>query len=552
MKKNLVLAAFVVCVGGACSEPFREVFEDPVEDAGSEDVVDAGHDEHAPEEGLVDDRRVYEQDGLEPLVLRVRIDDLAQFRYVLDHPKDREAEVSALVQDDTFAQTATTANATLALRGKSTRDAEQKSFKIKLVDKSNPWRGHTTIHLNKHIYDHTRIRNKLSFDLFATIPQMTSLRTSFVHLFINGEDQGLYTQIESAKKSFLSAHGLDPNGTLYKADHFDFSRIDIATARDPVAFDYHLESKANPNPEKVVEMLDALNDWSRDIDEVIDEYFWRDNYLAWLASNVLMANTDTNNQNFYLYSPSDSERWYFLPWDYDCAWGWSDQPGETPEPRTSKGVANWWSPVIHNRFLRKDANAAELDVHIRTLLDSHLSHATVAERLQGYRDIVREFISRPPDLSMLKGALKATSTAQLVERWEAEFNRVGDFVNVGFDMYVEALQWPMPVWLGTPKQDGAELTFSWDESFHMQDHGLSYDFEFSKTPVFTEDDVVENRKGLLGTRLKVPAPPPGVYYFRVIIRDDVDPENHWQYGMNVFEDSENRKLHYGVRQFVVW
>lgn len=554
MKKVLVLTAFAVLMAGGCSGP--DPNGEPVR---AEDELDADDVDEVPDEvpddlgdDLVDNRQVYEQDGLEPLTLRIEIDDLAQLQYVLGHPHDREAEVAALVQDDTFAQAATAPNATLGLRGKSTRGATQKSFKIKLLDKSNPWRGHTTIHLNKHIYDHTRIRNKLSFDLFATIPHLTSLRTLFVHLFINGEDQGLFTQIEDAKKTFLTTHGLDPNGTLYKANRFGFSPIKVDVARDPVAFNILLEKKANPDPEKILEMIDAVNDRSRDIDDVIDEHFSRDNYLAWLASNVLMANTDTTSQNFYLYSPSDSRRWYFLPWDYDCAWGGLQQPGEPPAPRTTQGVANWWSPVIHNRFLKKDENVAQLDHRIRELYASQLSQEKVVERLEGYRDIVREFISRPPDLPVLRRAMQAADTAQVLEGWGAEFDRVGEFVNHSYDAYVEALQWPMPIWLGTPKQDGDELSFEWDKSYHLRHHGLSYDFELAQTPEFAPDDVIERQKGLRETWLRTSAPAPGIYYYRIIIRDDVYPEKHWQYSMDVFEDPENTTMHYGVRQVVVW
>ena len=83
-----------------------------------------------------------------------------------------------------------------------------------------------------------------------------------------------------------------------------------------------------------------------------------------------MADYDSTYQNFMLYSPPGFEGWYFLPWDYDGAWGWNDQPGAPRLPRCREGVANWWSVVLHRRFLSEPHNLAELDrAHRRAGVD---------------------------------------------------------------------------------------------------------------------------------------------------------------------------------------
>ena len=111
-------------------------------------------------------------------------------------------------------------------------------------------------------------------------------------------------------------------------------------------------------------MIAAVNDDQQPIDEVLAHYFNRENYVTWLAVNVLMADFDSISQNFMLYSPPGFEGWYLLPWDYDVAWGWSDQPGAPPRPRWREGVANWWRVVLHQRFLAEPGNLAELDARI--------------------------------------------------------------------------------------------------------------------------------------------------------------------------------------------
>ena len=80
-----------------------------------------------------------------------------------------------------------------------------------------------------------RFRNKMAYDLIEGIPQMTGLRTQFVHLYVRDlttgsgaafEDYGLYTQVEQLNKTALKTHGLDRNGQLYKVNSFEFQRYE--------------------------------------------------------------------------------------------------------------------------------------------------------------------------------------------------------------------------------------------------------------------------------------------------------------------------------------
>ena len=70
-----------------------------------------------------------------------------------------------------------------------------------------------------------RFRNKLSYDLLKGIPQLMSLRTQFVHLYVRDltegnsaefQDYGLYTQVEQLNKTGMENHGMDSKGQLYK------------------------------------------------------------------------------------------------------------------------------------------------------------------------------------------------------------------------------------------------------------------------------------------------------------------------------------------------
>ncbi|MEG2857119.1 MAG: CotH kinase family protein, partial [Clostridia bacterium] len=80
-----------------------------------------------------------------------------------------------------FGYGAVSPNATVQIRGKTSSRSPQKSYKVELKKNKGKWRLQSTIPLNKHVYDSVRFRNKLSYDLMKTIPNIMSARTQCVH-----------------------------------------------------------------------------------------------------------------------------------------------------------------------------------------------------------------------------------------------------------------------------------------------------------------------------------------------------------------------------------
>ena len=124
-------------------------------------------------------------------------------------------------------------NATVQIRGQTSSRNAQKNYKIELKKNKGTWRGQRTINLNKHQTEGMRFRNKLSYDLLKGIPQLMSLRTQFVHLYVRDltegdssefQDYGLYTQVEQLNKTGMKNHGMDSKGQLYKINSFEFFR----------------------------------------------------------------------------------------------------------------------------------------------------------------------------------------------------------------------------------------------------------------------------------------------------------------------------------------
>ena len=144
---------------------------------------------------------------------------------------------------------------------------------------------------------------------------------------------------------------MDPNGQLYKAALFDFGRYSdqIRLIDDPLfdesLFSTRLEIKGNQDNSKLIQMLADVNNPDIPIEATFEKYFNTDNYFTWMAYNILVGNVSTSSTNFYLYSPHNSNKFYFIPWDYDDSFFRQNRVNccdYSPYASYQYGVTNYW------------------------------------------------------------------------------------------------------------------------------------------------------------------------------------------------------------------
>ncbi|MFN8398895.1 MAG: CotH kinase family protein [Anaerolineales bacterium] len=440
-----------------------------------------------------------------------------------------QAEVIFQVGDETgplpneVGYDAVVPNGTVQIRGASTSaNGNQKSYKIELYDDAGLWRGQSTIALNKHVFDPTRVRNKLSFDLLKGVPGIVTLRTQFVHLYVKDEttspagknfvDYGLFTQVEAVNKAFLRNHQLDPNGQLYKATSFEFYRYEdqIRLETDPLfdesEFSHRLEIKGNRDHSKLIQMLDDINNYDIPIARTFEKYFDEENYFTWLAYNILVGNVDTQNQNFYLYSPQNSETWYFIPWDFDGDLERQKKEELDSDPYLSweVGIHNYWGGVLHNRLLRLEKYRKILDEEINELIKL-LPPEKIETMLSSYRDVTEPFVFSAPDVKHL---------SRNKYQYDLSFELIPTEIENNKKLYFETQKTPTPFFLGTPELIDDNLRFNWDPSFNFTPQVITYKFMVSKDLIF--NNIVFETNLVESTTIDTPIFEPGVYYWRVV------------------------------------
>lgn len=448
-------------------------------------------------------------------------------------------------------------NATFRLRGSSSRLASQKSYRIKLASGRPLWRGESTLQFNKHPYDLTRMRNKLAMDLFRDIPHMGSLRTQFVRMSILNKDAtptaypgqtvpvdfGLFTHVEKFGKEFLSNRGLPTDANIYKAEEFDFS----SGARDALALaldaNYKVISASKPNFEAVLSLeadnnnhrplIDMLTDINNDaipFDITFEKYFDKANYLTWLATSILMGNRDTITQNFALYQPIDQSKagskFYFLPWDYDGAFGFEDQPNEAAAgplyAQWQKTAANWWGVPLHRRFMQDPKHMAELQLAVSQIYSAYLTSDKILAKTNHYKTLIEPRVTASPDvtrLTLLPGSPDTAAT-----QWAREADRLATAVTTNHNNFDAALETPMPYWQAAEavsSASGQRLRLSWDQSVDLQGDAVTYTVQVAATPTMA-NPVVDLTLAQVGNEFPtydLAMLANGTYYLKVSARD---------------------------------
>lgn len=444
-------------------------------------------------------------------------------------------------------------NAIVSIRGATTSKMPQKSYKISIKDNMGSWRGQRTIALNKHVFDNMRFRNKLSYDYIKQMHNMIGLRTQFVHLYVRDEtegqvnakfvDYGLFTQVEQPNTRFLKNHNLDSGGQLYKATSFEFFRyadkLKLSTdpAYDRKQFERILEIKGSEEHTKLLDMLDAVNDYGKPIEGVFDKYFDEENYFTWLAFNILIGNIDTQTQNYYLYSPTNSNTWYFISWDCDGAWRrYEDTIINNIGIGFELGISNYWGVVLHKRVLSVPRYRELLEAKIQELRVILKPEKTKA-MIESYRKVTDKYNFSMPDRMYVR-----LNEAE----WNDVFSRIPSEVDKNYELYKESLERPMPFFLGIPETiENKNVKFLWNSAYDLDLENVSYRFELSKTYLFDQHIADINN-------LKIPTVNfemllPGQYFYRVTA---VNKSGYSQNAIDYYVDKYSHK-HYGIKCFYV-
>ncbi|HBX67686.1 MAG TPA: hypothetical protein DEG32_16615, partial [Balneolaceae bacterium] len=264
------------------------------------------------------------------------------------------------------------------------RASQKKSFKVSFntfVD-GREYHGLDKMNLNGEHNDPSIIRSKLSWDLFDEVGIPAS-RSNHFKVYINGEYYGLYINIEHIDDEFVQDRFGGEEGNLYKCLY----PADL-TYRGPNGDDYKFEAdgrrayelKTNTEEDDYSDLASLISFFENASDskfeKEVEDHINVDGVLRWMAVDILTGSWDDylfNKNNFYLYNNPETNRFEFIPYDYDNSFGiWWDgiYPGIDWGTRN---VLNWGHPdqsrPLSERILSVDKYSNRLQFYINELIE---------------------------------------------------------------------------------------------------------------------------------------------------------------------------------------
>jgi spore coat protein CotH len=265
----------------------------------------------------------------------------------------------------------------------------------------------TKINLNNNITDPSLMREALSYDLFreAKIP---ASRVGYARVYLTISDEtkreikrepiGLFTLVEQKDKRFLRLNYGSSKGLLMKPSTFGLFRY---LGEDWDEYQIGFVPKTDPTEEqkrRVIEFAKLIHKSDFDeFEERYEEYLDVDQYLRFLACNVIVCNLDSflgGSQNHYIYLDPESNKFQFLPWDMDHSFGAFHMMGD-PNARRRLSIDRpvTDNPPIIDRVLQVSGNKEKYHAYIEEYMNTIFDESVMLKKIKSVGDFVRPMVN---------------------------------------------------------------------------------------------------------------------------------------------------------------
>jgi spore coat protein CotH len=265
----------------------------------------------------------------------------------------------------------------------------RKPFKLDFA-KGNPGRnlgGRTEFNLGNLVADRSCLSDTLGYEFFrnAGVP---SPRTGFARVFLDLEGRetnrllGLYLLVENPDGEWARERFAATNVALFKPVTLELFS-DLGSNWSAYQRIYDPKTRLSEADQARVMGFARLVSHADDSEFARQVGAWVDveEFCRFLACEVLLSNYDgilSNGQNFLMYLDPRTQRFGFIPWDLDHAWGEFPFLG-TADQRERASI---WTPWIgKNRFLERMLQVDAVRTLYRQELERLLSTQFDPERL---------------------------------------------------------------------------------------------------------------------------------------------------------------------------
>lgn len=266
------------------------------------------------------------------------------------------------------------------------------SFKIKLdyKNKTASIGELSTLTLNNNQQDTTLLSQYMGYSFFrgAGLP---APRCAFAKATLNGKDLGVYSHVESAKKSLVDSSFGNSEGTLYEGTVADFHQ-DWGASFDRK---FGKEDYGRKQIEKLIEAVklpEGKSFETFDAESAMKELVAMDEFYQFWAIESLLGFWDGysgNRNNFFFYVNRLDNKIYFIPWGGDCMFqkfSMVDRDPRLPLCVKTKGI------LAHRLYQNPDSRERYRKTLVK-LLEEHWDEDALLAEVNRIEELVRPFLS---------------------------------------------------------------------------------------------------------------------------------------------------------------
>ncbi len=258
--------------------------------------------------------------------------------------------------------------------------------------------GTDALILNNSLQDKAYVRQCLSYQIFARAG-IPAPQCNFAHVLINGEDYGIFVNLEPMKKSFILEKFGSPLGNLYEIGGESFESWALPR------FAAGLEGWKDDSLADIKAVIEAIkNDKTEEL-ESLSQLVNMDQFIRYWAMEVIMTHWDgmtLGTNNSYIYFDKDGKM-NVLPWGTDQILN-RDGVRETLQVYAKNNLA---AKIYASKFYRAKL-AATIKDYMTTLWSEPeiIAEIDAMATLIGPRILEQEKKGFTKDLDRLKASVK--------------------------------------------------------------------------------------------------------------------------------------------------
>ncbi|MFC2130470.1 CotH kinase family protein [Bacteroidota bacterium] len=320
------------------------------------------------------------------------------YKELLEQNKEEKIEIPALliVEDTLYID-----SVGVRYKGNSSYNIQndKKSFNISInayIEDQRLW-GYKTLNLNNGFVDPTFMRERIANQIFSKY--LPALKTGYVYLNVNGEEYGLYSNVQQINKDFIGEWYDSKAGNVYKGD----PRGELSwKGNDPELYKSAYEKKTNEDENDwsdLVELINVINN-STDLENELPQVLNADRALWYFALCNVFVNLDSyifSSHNYYLYNNPATGKFDILPWDLNEAFGVF--PPDLPFNKEVFPPVDLKAPNKTPLLKQMLSNSAFLRIyfaHYRTILKEYFNEEAIVDIIDEIRPVINDYVQSDP------------------------------------------------------------------------------------------------------------------------------------------------------------